>query len=306
MISIPEKIQNSIILILIVAVGLFLRAYKFGYYPLGFDNLQIITSAEKIVEGDLVFLGPRTGPAEMFTGPLIYYVAAPFLFLGFSHYTAIFVPLFLALLTGITLAWLTKVVEREQHLILALWAFSPLLIPMDRILWNPNLTVLASSLTFFPLLALERKYRYQLFGKHIPTEFLLFVGAFLGYQAHFSGLILAPLACIYLVVRRYKNVWLYGALFVGFLASLLPTVLFDIKNNYLNTRGLLSLLEGKTGFGLVGFFTTLLHAMQISLENLGGVLLEGNSLELILIAGVVVVLTTLLLYKKITEKEKKL
>ncbi len=67
---------KSLTILLIVAAGLFLR----WLYPLDrlfeFDQNQIAVFAKQIIDKNFTLIGPRTGPAQFFTGPLIYYLGA--------------------------------------------------------------------------------------------------------------------------------------------------------------------------------------------------------------------------------------
>lgn len=77
--TIQEFLKRPIVIYsLLFLVAAFFRTFSFQRFPFNFDQIQIAENSQKIFSGDLVLIGPRTGPAAMFTGPLIYYVAAPF------------------------------------------------------------------------------------------------------------------------------------------------------------------------------------------------------------------------------------
>ncbi len=131
--------------------GLLLRLSALFIWPFGFDQVQILEAVDKILSGDPTLIGPRTGPAQMFTGPLIYYLTAFFYLLRFSYYSLIVSTLSIALLTGLSIYFLIKRYFGYRFAIIALfiWSFSEFFISIDQVTWNPNLTFLASSLVFF-------------------------------------------------------------------------------------------------------------------------------------------------------------
>lgn len=91
---------------LLIVLGTFFRVLFPTNVSLGFDQVQILENASKILQGDLSLIGPRTGPASIFTGPLIYYLTSPILFI-FGEVVAVYLtPLLFALITGLVLYWL--------------------------------------------------------------------------------------------------------------------------------------------------------------------------------------------------------
>jgi len=274
--------QSKNALLLILTVGLFFRLGRFTSFAFGFDQVQIVIAAQNILRGDLTLVGPRTGPANMFTGPLIYYLTAP-LYLLFHEWSIVVGAVLVSLATGLSLFWLVqKYLNTKQALIITtIWALSPFIIQTERTFWNPSLTLLAASFCFFPLLSKKRASQFDLL--------LIVAGSFLGYQAHFSGLFLPLL--VGLVVISYKKSWqlIFSAL-IGLTVSLLPTLLFDLRHDWLNMRGLLSLAtDSGSELTLWLWLKDLIHNFQVSLENLGKLFLFGNQLDLLLLAGLVII-----------------
>lgn len=254
----------------------FFRLMFWGNFPAGFDQIQILQNGHQIVQGDISLIGPRTGPANMFTGPLIYYLAVPFLYLGGDFFSVAVLPLFIALVSGAIFYWLHRkyLGPKSIWFALILWALSPFLVSLDRILWNPNLIFLASSLLFFPLLKTKEKM----------TPYLLFAGAFLAYQAHFSGFMLVGLSVVGVVFLHRPLLWIFTTI-AGLAASLLPTLVFDLRNDWLNGRGLLSLLSGQNEMGIGRIIPDLWHNFYILAETTGKLFLLGNSTTTIVVLG---------------------
>jgi len=279
------KIPLTTLYLLIGLLGLFLRWYHPSFYPFGFDQVQIMQNAQAIKQGDLSLIGPMTGPAAMFTGPLIYYIAALGLFFINSPYVLVFSSLLIyAVTAGILFLLLNSYLKKENGLIFfTIWSVSPFIVMLDRITWNPNLTLIASFLVFIPLI--------KIFKERSVTKtdsIYLLLGLFLSYQAHFSGLILVFLAMLTLLFWAKNYLTLRLMPMLGFIFSLIPTLVFDLRNNYLNFKGLVAFITANHRDGGSSFILTLLRNIVVTFENMGRLLLEGNSLILLTLIGIVI------------------
>jgi len=134
--------------------GIYLRGFNILSTPFSFDQVQIAQAVDAIVAGNPTLIGPRTGPASMFNGPLIYYVSAGLSLFTSMPYAIAYTALLLSCITGLVVAVLSLRYLKKSHapIPVILWAFSPFLVSLDRIVWNPNIMVLAATLSFFPLL----------------------------------------------------------------------------------------------------------------------------------------------------------
>ncbi len=256
-----SKRSSSFWIVLFFTLGLALRLLEARYSSLGFDQVQILENVSHILSGDLTLIGPRTGPAQMFTGPLIYYLTVPFYAL-FGIWSVAVVPIFIAGFTGFVLWFLSRKYLDGQNslLLLYLLAASPFLVHLDSIFWNPNLSLLAFSLVFFALLSEKSKK---------IDYILIFIGSFLGYQAHFSGLLTSLLVLVVTIkFRRHCLCFLSSVL--GLFLSLVPTILFDMRNGWLNLNGLLNLVQSRSVTGvdsLSKVFTDFIKNSYILLES---------------------------------------
>lgn len=271
--------RNALLVTFILIWGALLRSVYYYSSPFGFDQIQIAQNAALIAKGDFSLIGPRTGPAEMFTGPLIYYLAAPFTFLfspaGATLYTAVFI----SSISALVLYMLGRryIHHTQSLLILIISVFSPLLIRFDRVSWNPNLTLLAASLVFFPLIKKERLKVFDVI--------LICCGVFLGYQAHFSGLLLLPLAAICFILRRE---WKWLPLALGSLIlSVIPTILFDMRHDWLNYKGFTSLLTNTDNVAAHMGAPRLIEKIFIIIETTGKLFFEQNLPILFISAGLI-------------------
>lgn len=291
--------QPVLVPICILAIGLFLRGYHWGSYRFGFDQVQILTHAQEIKNGDLTLIGPQTGPAQMFTGPLIYYLTAALLFVIPSPWTLVGTSVLLAFLTGSTLYWLShRALGRQPAVVTtALWSASPLLINLDRIPWNPNLTVLAATLVFFPVYSLVVKDTTKWRSDWSELAFI-FLGCFLGYQAHFSGFFLPGLVVCSLLLRPKRAPVIVVVAGAGLLASLIPTVLFDLKNNWYNTQGLLQLTQHSAPTLLIDRVKSFANTTGVMLKNTGWVTFWDTNNILPIVSGSVITIWAVFQAKK--------
>lgn len=285
---------ETVATLVLLAFGVFFRTWGYGNYPFGFDQVQILQAAAGILQGDITLIGPRTGPADLFTGPLIYYLTAPFMVFLKMEQVVVLVPTLISLATAVILAHVLRkdFALREKILFLSFWAFSPLLVRLDRIFWNPNLMMLAAGLSFFPLVhAKKHHFSWQ-------RALLFFAGGFLGYQAHFSGLLLPVLVSLIVIV--FKKNWRYAAAsLLGLGASLVPTLIFDMRNDWLNTRGVIALLQGSGSGGSLGTVVAdFFHSGFILIETLGKLVLLDRGVDTVITAGVVVMLLAFTVARK--------
>lgn len=290
--------RSNLFLVLIFGLGIFFRLVNIGNFGIGFDQVQILKNANQIINKDISLIGPRTGPANMFTGPLIYYLSVPFVFI-FGNFNSVFlVPLFLSLVTGLTLFYLSKkYLGSSASLILtSLWSFSPFIVNLDRVFWNPNLMLLSTILIFLSIIALIRDKQDKF------IYFMLFLGSFLSYQAHFSGFLLIALALLSIIYLR-KNKKLIIPILFGLFLSIIPTVIFDIRNDFLNLKGLVSLLSDKGQFSLLALINDIYHNIYIVIETLGKIFFFGNSPATIISFGLLISIISLIQIKKEKESE---
>jgi len=265
-------------------LGLFLRLYRFDTYPLGFDQIQILENSQAISEGHPRLIGPMTGPAQFYTGPLIYYLASFWQIILRSPYLLVATSVSIYLLSGVILYKLiNKYLTSEYQLIyFILWAISPFVIKFDRVTWNPNLTLVAALMVFFPMFRFVQKKKIN-----ILDAIVLWLGIFLGYQAHFSGLILPLLVfLIWILMIRRQLLRLLFCL-SGLLFSLIPTIVFDLRHSFLNFNGVMSFLTANQKSGEITYLRMFWKNILITMENIGKVFFEQNSYVLVIITGIV-------------------
>src|SRR6266498_1836061 len=152
-----KKKWDIIILVLIVLLAAFLRLYRISDYMtfLGDEGRDVLV-AKGILEGNLTLLGPRASAGDFFTGPIYYYMMAPFLWLFRLDPVG---PAVMVALFGVATVFLVYFVGKEFFnkktglIAAALYAVSPLVLVYSRSSWNPN------TVPFFALLTMYMLYK---------------------------------------------------------------------------------------------------------------------------------------------------
>jgi len=242
---------ETILLILILLLGAFLRLWRIGEYMtfLGDEGRDAIIVRRLLVDFDPILIGPGTSIGNMYIGPLYYYLIAPSLLL--ANFSPVGPSMFVALL-GIVTIWLVWWVGREWFppsrkasgeqvawgaLIAAfLYSISPTVIIFSRASWNPNV------MPFFALLMIyavwrvweERKY-WWLMVASVSFAFAL--------QSHWLGLLLGPVAGVCwglaFLSARWEGrvgrlVWTSAISLVVFLVLMSPLLIFDLRHGWIN------------------------------------------------------------------------
>lgn len=273
----------------LLLIGISMRTLYPGNYPFGFDQVQILENAKKILQGNLTLIGPRTGPATLFTGPLIYYATALFMPFFGEPYSVVVASLSFSIITGLFALILSIHYFKDRLLSLsvtAIWSLSPFMIQMDRISWNPNISMLAGLLVSFPIFARLLNNKPLRLGDAL----IVGLGVFLGYQAHFSGLILISYALFGWWLLPAKKFYAAIIVFVSFMLSLMPTILFDIRHNFLNITGLLALFQDDSKVSLHDFGSTAVNNFFTVFHLTGRLLWEHNNPLFVGLTGVFVFL----------------
>jgi len=249
-----ENIKYQIIknwsLVLILLLAAFLRLYRISDYMtfLG-DEGRDVLEVKKILEGDFTLLGPRASAGDFFTGPIYYYLIAPFLWLFKLDPVG---PAVLIALIGIATVYLIFRVAKEFFglktalFASALYAVSPLVLSYSRSSWNPN------PMPFVSLLTLYVAYRAIL---NPDFKKFLFIGFLLGIamQLHYISVFLGIIVFVYILVGNiYKKISLktllvsYGEILAGFIVGLSPFLAFEIKHGFPNIKTIFNFIFSTT------------------------------------------------------------
>jgi len=280
-------------------VGIILvRFYAPLQFPFGYDQTNFFEYGTQILSGNVTLIGPKTGFANMHVGPLTYYLAAfSALFVNFP-FALILAQCIAVIATYLSVFFLARrYLQKElRWVVFLLLGFSPFFIQFDQQFWNPSLLLLASSLTFFPLVKVSALTKRDLV--------IIAIGCFLGFQAHFSGLLLAPLAVLLGLLTQRKHFFsIVFATAVGTIATLLPLIIFDLRNDWLNSRGFIELFTRGSSGSTWSFVITMLDSLRITLENIGKLLFNHSSYPFVIATGLIFALTGVWTYWKSRSKD---
>lgn len=221
-----------LLLSIILGFGLFLRVYNLDnilgfYYDQGRDALAIWDLWHL---GNIPFIGPTTGIAGIFRGPLYYYLIAPFYLIGKGSpiYPSVFLSVTTVIASGLMYYLGFKIQDRVTGLIAAVIScFSFNIIMASRWLSNPTPMLLLSMLFVWMLVLILEGKRWA----WAPSLFIATVSLF-----HFGSagevFYFVPLLIIFIWKRKNlpnKKIILWSCILV--LVTLLPLIAFDIKNH---------------------------------------------------------------------------
>lgn len=236
--------------LILIAVGAFFRLYRIEDFItfLGDQGRDAIVMKRIVTGEDFPGIGPRSSIGDLFLGPFYFYIMAPFLWM--FNFNPVGPAIGVAVMSIAAIGASFVIIKREWSAIsafifLSFVTFSYTLISYSRFSWNPNLLPFFSFFTiFFAYMMLKtEKLRYGfLFG--------IFLGASL--QLHYLMLLTLPGIALVFGYYLFRNsdkskvmVSGLGAALVGFAGIYAPMILFELKNNFLNVRGLLSIFGEK-------------------------------------------------------------
>jgi len=240
--SILRFLKRHWLIISLTLIAGFFRLYRLesSLMFLGDQGRDVLVMKRMLVNHDLPFIGPITSVGGFYLGPLYYYLMAPFLWLfQYNPVGPAYATAFLGILTIPVLFFITQKIFSKPTAfwtsLLYVFAFIP--ISETRSAWNPNP---------MPLAALGLLYGFYLanYQKKPQGLILASISLAVAFQLHYMIIFLAPFILwqIILSFRQPKiRSQLLPALLV-FLAIMSPLILFEIKNNFLNFKGLLEFL----------------------------------------------------------------
>ncbi len=242
-----------ILLTFILLLAAFMRLYMISDYMtfLGDEGRDVLVALH-ILQGHFTLLGPRASAGNFFTGPIYYYMMAPFLWL--FHFNPVG-PAVMVALVGIATVWLIYIVgsdffDRKTGLIAAaLYAVSPLVITYSHSSWNPNVVPFFALLTVYCLYKAVTIVRFW--------KYYLLVGFLLGIciQLHYISLFLAVIVAVSLFLMHwYLNTKIlirqllknYLEIFAGFIIGFSPFLAFEIRHGFPNTRSIIKFISTDT------------------------------------------------------------
>lgn len=241
------------IVALVILATTFLRVYRIPetLMFLSDQGRDAIVLKRLVTLEKLVFVGPTTSIGNVFTGPFYYYLVAPFMLIAGLSPTGPAYGVAIINSIGLALLWyfVMKQFGKEPALVfLVIAAFSNNLIMQSRFSWNPNplpYFALATLCAFFFAL---RKNDMRWFGL---AGFLFGASLQLHYIAAaipfgMLALLATPRSFPTFASSHVKHKMMAIAITaLVCIASFTPLILFEVKNNFINTQTFLR--TGSTG-----------------------------------------------------------
>lgn len=242
------KHKDFLILILFILLFIGIRSIHFSsYLNFSSDQAMFSTKALEIYKNKrITLIGPPTSiniqGRVIFQGSVIYYFLLLFLKLGnFDPIVSSYIFMVFCSLMIIPLYYgMKKLTNKNITLItIIIYTLLPFYINYTRFLWNPNFQFsFIPIFIFFLALALTNKKQ--------QTLFLLILGILGGILTlfHFQFFLILVICFLYLIIKRtsWKNLLIFS---LGIILGFSPLILFELRNNFYNTRTILFFLKNK-------------------------------------------------------------
>lgn len=228
------KSKNKFFLLFIVLLALFLRLNNLpNSIEFAWDQERDAFAVKQIiVEKKPILIGPRVVNDKGFMlAPYFFYILIPFYLLTAFHpyATIVFIAFYTIFFLILSFSIIKEIFsERIAFIFIFLWSVLPLAIYLDTIPWNPLLV---------PLLFMSLFYLFKKLNFNKPKNWLL-LGFYLGFSfnIHVQLIILTFVSFIFTLLKGPKNKIIKNNLFLflGFLISFLPLLIFDLRHDFLN------------------------------------------------------------------------
>ena len=287
----------SIIWIFLAAIPRRLIFPLKGLFAFNYDQGRDFLAVSKIIwEKDLVLIGQTTGLPGIFYGPWWYYFLAPVFFVsgGDPQRVAIFFAV-LAIFSTVFLYLLLKTLTENTFLSLILAtiaAFSNLWMFGSPHIWNPSLTPIFFMISIFALHKIatgSNSFYFLIYGLSVflAIDTTASFGALL-----FIFFIISPVLFKKLL---FKKQFLFAVL--GAFIILFPRILFDLRNNFLITKSLVTYFANPKVYGdKLPVFERSVSLLEQMLRILAEGFTNGN--KALAIAFIALILSVLLVLLK--------
>jgi 4-amino-4-deoxy-L-arabinose transferase-like glycosyltransferase len=255
-----------ILLSAIFFLAFFLRVYRLNdlmgfYYDQGRDALVIW---RLLYEGKLFLVGPVTGLAGIFLGPLYYYLIAPFYFLGGGNplYPAVLLALLATLAIVVVYILGYKIHSKLAGLVAVVIAsFSFYIVQAGRWLSNPTPILLTSVLLFWMMWEIVNQSK----SKRINMLWIavsVLVGVSLQFESA-SAVFYLPIIFVFALWQRRKLPsikYIFLSFFI-FFVTLLPQIAFNFRHDNLLLKSFQRVLITEQSFKL-SFWDVLMTRLE--------------------------------------------
>src|SRR3989338_8255507 len=243
------KAHALIFFILIIAILLRSQEIWSGNYLFLIDQGRDMLAVKKIVfDHDLTLIGPYTSLGGVFQGPFYYYLLAfPTFLTNGDPIGAMYAMAVISLLTIAAAYYLCGTLFGKDAALFTSFLFvaSPEAAAAATYIWNPHpMWLLITLYCFLLYLARYKNRRYHL--ALWPVIFLMF-----HFQMAF-GVFLFMATFLYFLAFGRKHIAKRQVIRAAIISSavLLPQILFEIRNDFLMTRSVFTVLSGGSHQGL--------------------------------------------------------
>lgn len=235
----------------ILLLAFFLRIYRVNeilgfYYDQGRDALIIWDLLHK---GKFFLIGPTTGIAGIFRGPLYYYLIAPFYLVGGGN--PVYPAIFLAALSTAAI-WILYYVAKKYIdkptaiLVTVLSSFSFYIVMAGRWLSNPTPMLALSALLVWMMVLITKGKKWA----WIPISFIVGISIF-----HFGSaaeIFFVPAVLVF-ALWQHKNLptfKIFVLSLIAFLATVAPLLFFDLRHEGILRKNISEFVIEERSFGI--------------------------------------------------------
>ncbi len=285
--TVTTKWEWLIIGVLLV-IGLLVRFHHLHeLFTFTYDQGRDMYVLQNIARGDVTLIGPTTGLAGVFLGPLMYYFLLPGYLLGSGSPFVVVKWLLVCVTLALPLAYfvLKPLVGRFLALVgYLLVLFTPGSFEEARQIWNPSLVVPTLLISTYALFRSQKDQRWLIlalfaYGLSLQTEL-----AYTVFLAPLFGLwIISQTDLVHWILekiqKQLKMSWLkpnskmapysWKIVIVAALAfgvTLVPQLLFELRNNFLITNSFIR--ESSDPLKKVPLSQVLEHRPQMMMDEL--------------------------------------
>ena len=251
--GLTKHIRRHWFILSLILLGSFLRFFRLeaSLQFLGDQGRDALVWLKMIKEFDLPFIGPITSVGGFFLGPFYYWIMAPFLLIfNFNPIGPAVATSLIGVLTIPAIYFISKdmLSKRAAKFTALLYTIGSMPVILTRGAWNPNPMPLAVLGIVYGFYKIQTPKDPKGSGPKDLTlrKWLILSAVSLGValQLHYMIVFLGPFILYQLIlVLRLKKlrkslVWW----FLSILILMIPLILFEIKNNFINLHGLIKYL----------------------------------------------------------------
>jgi len=230
------------LLVLILLVAFILRVIKLKeLFYFTFDEEVIAFISKGMIKNYHFSLIGGVTPFHFHLGPYFYYLSAAFLFfsklnpLGWGYFAAL-----ISCLSIYLTYQLGKSLFNQKVALFAtfFYAFSFVQIIYDRHYWPLTMNPILTLLTFYSLIKIKKNANFL---------FLLAFSLIFALHTDPSNWLLLPISLLIYYWQKLKFSRKHFSAFFLIFLSCLPLVLFDLRHNFANSRGIIQYLREQNG-----------------------------------------------------------